>query len=153
MNLKSLWFVQGLFCLGVWGAVGGFCYNRLGWGGDIIQLFVLGEGEAAMELVKKLDDFVGVREGKFYKETLFRSERLLLGVNCLEPGQVQLAHTHDGQDKFYFVVSGNGRFQLGDEFVTAVSGQVVWAPAGLVHGVENVGNGRLTLLIGIAPAP
>ena len=106
-----------------------------------------------MELVKKLADHTGVKAEKFFKTTLFRGDALLLGVNCLEPGQVQTAHTHGDQDKFYYVVAGNGRFTLGDNFVEAVEGEVVWAPAGLLHGVENEGESRLTLLVGIAPAP
>lgn len=105
------------------------------------------------ELVKQLSEYEGTRPQKFHKVTLFRSDALLLGVNCLEPGQVQNPHEHAGQDKFYYVVEGRGRFWLGEERVTAVAGEVVWAPAGLVHGVANEGDGRLTLLVGIAPAP
>lgn len=103
--------------------------------------------------IKQIDEFVGEAAEKFYKTTLFRTDALLLGVNCLEPGQVQKAHTHDDQDKFYFVVEGHGRFTLGDEQKRAGEGDVVWSPAGLLHGVENDGDGRLTLLVGIAPAP
>lgn len=105
------------------------------------------------EFVKRVAEHVGARPEKFYKTTLFRSDALLLGLNCLEPGQVQTAHVHDDQDKFYFVVEGNGRFQIGDEVVTAVTGEVVWAPAGVLHGVTNAADVRLTLLVGIAPAP
>lgn len=105
------------------------------------------------EYVKKIEDFVGVGEKKFYKTTLFRADTLMLGLNCLQSGQVQKPHTHEDQDKFYFVVEGNGRFWIGDERVGASAGEVVWAPAGVLHGVENEGNGRLTLLMGIAPAP
>jgi len=103
--------------------------------------------------IKRIGDFVGKAEKKFYKTTLFRSDALLLGVNCLEPGQIQKPHTHDDQDKFYYVVAGRGRFTLGDEQQIAAPEDVIWAPAGLVHGVENDGDGRLTLLVGIAPAP
>jgi len=106
-----------------------------------------------MELIKQVDEHVGSQVEKFYKTTLFQSERLLLGLNCLEPGQVQKPHDHTDQDKFYYVMEGNGRFQLGNEQRTASTGEVVWAPAGLVHGVVNEGNGRLTLLVGIAPSP
>ncbi len=105
------------------------------------------------ELIKKISDHTGAREEKFYKTTLFRTDTLLLGLNCLEPGQTQKPHTHDDQDKFYYVVEGTGRFWLGEEQITAASGALVWAPAGLLHGVTNEGNGRLTLLVGIAPAP
>lgn len=106
-----------------------------------------------MELIKQISEHVGSTVGNFYKTTLFQSERLLLGLNCLEPGQVQKPHDHSEQDKFYYVVAGHGRFQLGNEQITAVAGEVVWAPAGVVHGVTNEGNDRLTLLVGIAPSP
>ena len=106
-----------------------------------------------MALVKQLSEYVGERSEKFYKDTLFRSDALLLGINCLEPGQTQAPHAHDDQDKFYYVVSGTGRFWLGEEQVTGTEGQVIWAPAGLTHGVTNQGASRLTLLVGIAPAP
>jgi quercetin dioxygenase-like cupin family protein len=106
-----------------------------------------------MELLKRLSDHVGTGDSKFYKTTLFRGDALLLGINCLEPGQVQEPHEHAGQDKFYYVVEGSGRFWLGDQRVAAAAGEVVWVPAGLVHGVENEGASRLTQLVGIAPAP
>jgi quercetin dioxygenase-like cupin family protein len=106
-----------------------------------------------MAYVTRLADHVGEGADKFYKATLFRGDALLLGVNCLEPGQAQAAHEHAGQDKFYYVVEGVGRFQVGDEYAAAGAGMVVWAPAGVVHGVTNEGDGRLTLLVGIAPAP
>ena len=105
------------------------------------------------KFVKRVEDFVGTSDEKFYKTTLFRGDGLMLGVNCLEPGQVQKPHTHDDQDKFYYVVEGNGRFWIGDERLEASTGDVIWAPAGVLHGVENEGNGRLTLFMGIAPAP
>jgi quercetin dioxygenase-like cupin family protein len=106
-----------------------------------------------MDYVKQVADFVGVKADKFYKTTLFLSDALLLGLNCLEPGQVQKPHDHADQDKFYFVVEGTGNFWLGEEKVEAGVGEVVWAPVGMVHGVANEGDLRLTLLVGIAPAP
>lgn len=105
------------------------------------------------ELVKKVIEFQGAAAEKFYKTTLFRAEGLMLGLNCLEPCQIQSPHVHEDQDKFYYVVEGEGRFWLGDEQVPVAAGAVVWAPAGQSHGVENKGDGRLTLLVGIAPAP
>ena len=46
------------------------------------------------------------------------------------------------------VVEGAGRFLVGTDEATAGPGEVVWAPAGVVHGVRNEGDGRLTLLVG-----
>ena len=51
---------------------------------------------------------LGTATDKFFKSTLFHSQRLLLGLNSLEPGQTQKVHTHRGQDKFYFVLEGEG---------------------------------------------
>src|SRR5688572_2703592 len=96
-------------------------------------------------------DHVGASADKMFKSTLFRSTRLMLGLNCLAPGQEQALHDHDGQDKFYFVVEGTGRFVVGDDARTAGAGMTIWAPAGVPHGVRNDGEQRLVLLIGIAP--
>ncbi len=89
----------------------------------------------------------------FFKTTLFQSPRLLLGLNCLEPGQIQRVHTHTDQDKFYFVVEGEGEIVVGEETRKATPGLIIWAPAGVEHGVKNTGSQRLVLLVGIAPAP
>ena len=93
----------------------------------------------------------GSRPDKFYKATLFESARLMLGLNCLEPGQAQPVHDHADQDKFYFVIEGEGEFVVGDETQTVAAGGVVWAPAGVRHGVTNASRARLVVLMGIAP--
>jgi mannose-6-phosphate isomerase-like protein (cupin superfamily) len=96
---------------------------------------------------------VNFNSEKFYKATLFRSERLLLGLNCLKPGQVQKVHDHSDQDKFYFVLEGEGLFVVGEEQKVASAGMVVWAPASVPHGVSNQSQDHLVILMGIAPAP
>ena len=106
-----------------------------------------------MSLFADYKDFIGSRPDKFFKSTLFRSDMLLLGINCLDPGQVQAVHAHHGADKFYFVLEGEGRFTVGEDTQSACEGTVVWAPAQAPHGVENAGTIRLVLLVGIAPAP
>ena len=106
-----------------------------------------------MELIKTFSENTGRSENKCFKTTLFQSDALLIGVNCLEPGQIQRPHEHAGQDKFYYVVEGSGNFYLGEEQIIVDTGQIVFAPAGLAHGVENDGAERLSLLVGISPAP
>jgi quercetin dioxygenase-like cupin family protein len=96
-------------------------------------------------------DHTGANPEKFFKSTLAESPRLLLGLNCLEPGQSQSAHTHADQDKFYFVIEGQGEFTVGDETRQAGQGTTVWAPAGAPHGVTNRGSAKLVLLVGMAP--
>ena len=103
--------------------------------------------------LKRIADSFGRREEKEFKATLFESARLMLGVNCLEPGQTQKVHEHAGQEKFYAVQEGIGSFTVGPETFEAGPGDVVWAPAGVPHGVTNHGKARLSILVGIAPAP
>lgn len=89
---------------------------------------------------------------KMTKIDCFRSARLLVGLNCFEPGQTQRVHTHSGADKFYFVVSGKARFIVGERVVDAAAGDLVEAPEGVPHGVE-LALERTVLLVGMAPAP
>ncbi|HEX2270813.1 MAG TPA: cupin domain-containing protein [Pyrinomonadaceae bacterium] len=96
-------------------------------------------------------EFEGANPEKFYKTTLWQGEHVMVGLNCLEPGQVQPVHAHAGADKFYFVLAGSGSFTVGDDQQTATAGTVVVAPAGVSHGVTNSGDERLSLLVAIAP--
>ena len=98
-------------------------------------------------------EHAGSKPEKFYKTTLVQGEHLMVGLNCLEPGQTQTAHAHQGADKFYFVLEGSGTFIVGEEERKAEAGTVVAAPAGIEHGVTNSGNERLSLLVAIAPPP
>jgi mannose-6-phosphate isomerase-like protein (cupin superfamily) len=96
-------------------------------------------------------DHAGSQPEKFFKTTLWQGEHVMVGLNCLEPGQTQKVHAHDGADKFYFVLSGRGKFTVGDEEREAGEGMLVIAPSGIPHGVTNAGQERLSLLVTIAP--
>ena len=96
---------------------------------------------------------VGSQAEKFYKTTFWQGEQMMVGMNCLEPNQTQEIHAHHGADKFYFVLEGSGSFSVGDEERDAAEGTLVFAPAGIPHGVSNNSAQRLSLLIAIAPPP
>lgn len=98
-------------------------------------------------------EHAGSQAEKFYKTTLWQGEQVMVGLNCLGPGQTQNIHAHQGADKFYFVLEGSGKFTIGDEEQVAGVGTLVIAPAGLPHGVTNKGDVRLSLLVTIAPPP
>src|SRR5262245_36545716 len=106
-----------------------------------------------LDTIKHFRDHTGSRPDKHYKATLFEGAHLMVGLNCLEPGQVQFVHDHSDADKVYVVMEGTGVFIIGDVRQEAGSGSVIWAAAGVPHGVENHGTERLTLLVGIAPPP
>jgi mannose-6-phosphate isomerase-like protein (cupin superfamily) len=104
-----------------------------------------------MDLVIDWRDYVASRPDKFFKTTLWEGNHVMLGLNCLEPGQTQSVHAHEDADKFYFVLEGRGHFTIGTEQTDAGAGVMVIAPASVSHGVTNNATGRLSLLVGIAP--
>ena len=89
---------------------------------------------------------------KMIKVDCFRSERLLVGLNCFERGQEQRVHAHADADKFYVVIEGNATFVVGDATHAAGPGDLIVAPAGVPHGVTAVVE-RTIVLVGIAPPP
>ena len=91
--------------------------------------------------------------GKMGKSTIFRSDRILVGLNCFEPGQEHRLHTHAGQDKVYHVLSGAGRFVLDGEEIDMTAGMMLIAPEGVAHGIRNTSEERLIVLAILAPAP
>lgn len=104
------------------------------------------------ELLQHLPERARFSGTKMTKVDCFRSDRLLVGLNCFEPGQEQSVHTHAGADKFYLVVDGKARFVVGDRTIEAGPGDLILAPAGVPHGVERALT-RTLVLVGIAPAP
>ena len=90
---------------------------------------------------------------KMGKATLFRSERILVGLNCFEPGQEHALHAHAGMDKVYHVLEGRGAFVLEGRELSMEAGVMLVAPQGVPHGIRNTGSGRLVVVAILAPAP
>src|SRR5206468_4629776 len=107
---------------------------------------------ATQDLIQHVPARAAFTSDKMTKLDCFRSDRLLVGLNCFEPGQEQPVHAHDGADKFYFVVAGKARFVIADRSVEARAGDLLLAPAGVPHGVERALE-RTIVLVAIAPAP
>ncbi|MHC4937108.1 MAG: cupin domain-containing protein [Planctomycetota bacterium] len=93
------------------------------------------------------------RSEKMGKSTVFQSERLLVGLNAFEPGQEHALHAHEGMDKLYSVVEGEGIFLLEGEELPMGAGDLLVAPEGIPHGIRNPGPERLLVLAVLAPAP
>jgi quercetin dioxygenase-like cupin family protein len=92
-------------------------------------------------------------EAKMGKSTIFRSERIMVGLNAFERGQEHDLHAHAGMDKVYHVLEGEGLFLLEGEEIAMSAGLMLIAPAGVPHGIRNSGGGRLLVLAVLAPAP
>lgn len=90
---------------------------------------------------------------KMGKSTLFRSQRLMVGLNSFEPGQEHKLHAHEGMDKVYQVLAGSGHFLLADREIPMEAGVMLIAPEGVPHGIRNDGAERLIVLAVLAPSP
>jgi quercetin dioxygenase-like cupin family protein len=90
---------------------------------------------------------------KMQKINLFETERFFADIYCLEPGQSQKAHVHAGADKLYAVLEGSIVARIGSEEQQLKQGEVVLAPAGSEHGIENRGAQRAAVLVFMAPKP
>ena len=93
------------------------------------------------------------RADKMGKATLFESERILVGLNCFEPGQQHALHAHGGLDKVYQVLTGRGEFLLEGRSIPMEAGVMLVAPQGVPHGIRNTGSERLVVLAILAPSP
>jgi oxalate decarboxylase/phosphoglucose isomerase-like protein (cupin superfamily) len=90
---------------------------------------------------------------KMGKATLFRSDRIMVGLNAFLPGQEHALHAHDQMDKVYQVITGSGVFLLEDREIAMEPGVMLIAPEGVPHGIRNTGDDRLVVLAILAPAP
>src|SRR5438270_13563409 len=77
------------------------------------------------DLLQHLPERARFSDAKMTKLDCFRSDRLLIGLNCFEPGQEQTVHTHAGADKFYLVVAGKARFAVGHPTLEARTGDPI----------------------------
>jgi mannose-6-phosphate isomerase-like protein (cupin superfamily) len=93
------------------------------------------------------------RPDRMGKATLFSTPRMIIGLNCFEPGQEHALHAHQGMDKAYYVISGRGLFLLDGRSLPMDPGTMLCAPDGVPHGIRNDGTERLVVLAVLAPAP
>lgn len=104
-------------------------------------------------IIKNIAQKAQFPEGRMGKVRLAAGEFLYAGLNCFAPGQAHHAHTHADQDKLYYVVEGRGEATLGDDVSPVEAGDLVLAPAGVVHGMANTGAEPLIVLTLFAPPP
>jgi mannose-6-phosphate isomerase-like protein (cupin superfamily) len=90
---------------------------------------------------------------KMTKIALATTPRAQVDLYCLEPGQEQKPHAHEGQDKIYVVLEGRARVVVGTAEETLDAGEAIVAAAGQPHGIRNTGATRLLALVVVTPPP
>ncbi len=90
---------------------------------------------------------------KMSKVSLFETPRFFCDIYCLQPGQSQKIHSHEDNDKIYYVLRGSARVTVGEESQTLEAGEIVLAPAEVPHGVSNETDAEAVCLVFMAPHP
>ena len=103
--------------------------------------------------VIKIPEAVEFKSEKMNKVSLFDTNKFFCDVYCLQPGQFQKVHAHDGSDKVYYVLEGEGVFTIGSEEKVLGAEEITMAPAGEAHGVANQSQDKLVILVFMAPKP
>ena len=67
------------------------------------------------------------------------------------PGSRQRPHDHPSE-QVYVVTSGKGRMLVGEEEREVGTGDLVYVPSGVIHGIENVSEEGLTYVSAATPA-
>jgi mannose-6-phosphate isomerase-like protein (cupin superfamily) len=101
----------------------------------------------------RLRDRAAFAPDKMAKVALAATERTLVDLYCVAPGQSQKPHAHGGEDKVYCVVEGSGTFFLGGAQERLEAGDALVAPAGVDHGLVNDGTAPLLVLVVVSPPP
>ena len=89
-----------------------------------------------MKVVNVRDAFEFSPE-KMKKVSLFDTDNLFCDIYCLEPGQFQKVHSHEGSDKIYYVLEGQGKVTVGTEEKVLAQNEITMASSGEDHGVMN----------------
>ena len=74
---------------------------------------------------------------------------------CVEdmiPGRKMRIHKHLNNDELIFVHKGQGTLTLDDESVEVKTGDVVFVPRGIWHGLDNTGKENLLMVFQYSPA-
>ena len=101
----------------------------------------------------RVRDHVQLSLDRMARISLAATDRALLDLYCVAPGQSQRPHVHEGQDKIYYVIEGAGRFRLGADEHRLEAGEALLAPAGAEHGLVNDGSAPLVVLVVVTPPP
>lgn len=102
---------------------------------------------------KQLVNLAQFSPDKMGKTTVAKGESLFIGLNSFEPGQEHAAHSHNGQDKLYFILAGSGVVTIGEHSALLSAGDAAFAPSAVMHSIRNAGSARLVVMAILAPPP
>jgi mannose-6-phosphate isomerase-like protein (cupin superfamily) len=113
-------------------------------------------GEAFVVLPDRAPRFSGPQDREVdVTELLATRDRTggALGLfrQTVAPKSGRPVHIHRAEDEFFYVVSGEFSFKLGDRIVSAPARSIIFVPRGTAHTFKNVGTEPGVLLVGVTP--
>jgi quercetin dioxygenase-like cupin family protein len=72
--------------------------------------------------------------------------------NVIAPGDGPPLHVHGAEDEAWYVLGGELRFRLGDQFAAAPAGTFVFVPRGTPHCFQNAGETPARILVLFTPS-
>jgi quercetin dioxygenase-like cupin family protein len=100
---------------------------------------------------RRLAELIAFDERRMAKYRVFETDRTLTDLYCLDPGQEQLLHVHEGSDKVLLVLAGRVLVRVDDDTAEAGQYEAVLAPAGTKHAIKNLGPDPAVLLVFVGP--
>ena len=98
-----------------------------------------------MKVTRIEEGAILMQDARMTGRRLYASDAATVIHMVVNPGQEIAPHAAD-VDMEFFVVSGRGRFTVGDEAAEAGPGALVESPAGIPHGIANPGTSPLELI-------
>jgi mannose-6-phosphate isomerase-like protein (cupin superfamily) len=77
--------------------------------------------------------------------------RMSLAVETLRPDQHTEPHWHAHLEEIYYILTGTGRMEIGDEAQEVRAGDAILIPINQVHCLHNTGDDDLALLCAVSP--
>jgi mannose-6-phosphate isomerase-like protein (cupin superfamily) len=98
-----------------------------------------------------LAELIAFDERRMAKHRVFETDRTLTDLYCLDPGQEQLLHVHEGSDNVLVVLAGRVLVRVEDDTAEIGQYEAVLAPAGCKHALKNLGPDPAVVLVFVGP--
>jgi quercetin dioxygenase-like cupin family protein len=81
------------------------------------------------------------------------AEHHVVGLTVFQPGAIHHPHRHPNAEEAQYLIQGQGRALVGDDWIDQATGDTVFVPRGEWHGFEATGEGETIMLWTYGGAP
>lgn len=92
----------------------------------------------------------GLRTWLFVSQTSTHNQGISTSLTELDVDGQQEVHFH-APEQCYYIIRGQGLMTVGAEKQTVYTGECIFIPSNIPHGIENLGTGKLIYLTASSP--